>query len=586
MIPSTLAVEVTDALEDFLSTGFGPSNSALSGVVEQFLADTDNLFKGPYLSVDLPFRHAPEGGEPFPETPLGFTPYSHQRNAFNRLSRGQSTVIATGTGSGKTECFLYPVLDQCRAQAGAPGVKAIVIYPMNALASDQARRIAGIVDRTPSLHGKVTAGLYVGETGASPRQRMGADHVIENREVLRERPPDILLTNYKMLDLLLTRPVDFPLWRHNAAGVLRYLVVDELHTFDGAQGTDLACLIRRLRARLQADELVCVGTSATIGGDEDRSAIVDYVSEVFHQPFAPDAVVGEVRQGIDEFLEDTIISAYLVPQPRLAERMDPNRYVSADEYIRAQHALFFGEAPAGGLESREWRLALGEKLREHASFVNLLRVLDGSRPTPVDAVLERLRRSLPGSGIRDAELCLRALCALISVARRRDDAGPDSPVRPLVNVKLHLWVRELRRMVCSVHEVAEALPTGEPDARSAGQRNRCGPGPAGRGCGVCGRTARTPDEPVGAAGIACCAARSPSGGGRRSRSPNPLRRRPEAGRRVCSPAPHSVPRVPRHRLGVCQARCGATCRPGFAGLLQPLLPPRCGCRLPLPIDAG
>ncbi len=468
MLPSTLAAEVTDALEDFLSTGFGPSNPALSGVVQQFLADTDNLFKGPYLSVDLPFRHAPEGGEPFPETPLGFTPWRHQRNAFNRLSRGQSTVIATGTGSGKTECFLYPVLDHCRAQAGAPGVKAIVIYPMNALASDQARRIAGIVDRTPSLHGKVTAGLYVGETGASPRQRMGADHVIENREVLRERPPDILLTNYKMLDLLLTRPVDFPLWRHNAAGVLRYLVVDELHTFDGAQGTDLACLIRRLRARLHADELVCVGTSATIGGDEDRSAIVDYVSEVFHQPFAPDAVVGEVRQGIDEFLEDTIISSYLVPQPGLAERMNPNRYVSADEYIRAQHEVFFGEAPIGGLESREWRLALGEKLREHASFVNLLRVLDGSRPTPVDAVLERLRRSLPGSGSRDAELCLRALCALISVARRRDDAEPDSPVRPLVNVKLHVWVRELRRMVCSVHEVTEPLPTGEPDASLPG----------------------------------------------------------------------------------------------------------------------
>ena len=287
MIPSTLAAEVTDALGDFLSTGFGPSNPALSGVVEQFLADTDNLFKGPYLSVDLPFRHAPEGGEPFPETPLGFTPWRHQRNAFNRLARGQSTVIATGTGSGKTECFLYPVLDHCRAQAGAAGIRAIVIYPMNALASDQARRIAGIVDRTPSLHGMVTAGLYVGETGASPRQRMGADHVIENREVLRERPPDILLTNYKMLDLLLTRPVDFPLWRQNVAGVLRYLVVDELHTFDGAQGTDLACFIRRLRVRLQADELVRVGTSATIGGDEDRSAIVDYVSEVFHQPFAP-----------------------------------------------------------------------------------------------------------------------------------------------------------------------------------------------------------------------------------------------------------------------------------------------------------
>ena len=179
-------------------------------------------------------------------------------------------------------------------------------------------------------------------------------------------------------DNLLTRPVDFPLWRHNAASVLRYLIVDELHTFDGAQGTDLACLIRRLRARLQADDgLVCAGTSATIGGEEDRPAILDYVSDVFHQPFSPDAVVGEVRQGIDEFLRDAIISSYLVPQPGLAERMDPGRYPSAEEYIRAQHELFFGDPPAGGLDSPEWRLALGEKLREHASFVNLLRVLDG-----------------------------------------------------------------------------------------------------------------------------------------------------------------------------------------------------------------
>ena len=298
MIPSTLAAEVADALQDFLATGFGPSNAALSSVVDDFLADTENLLKGPYLSVELPFQRAPEGGEPFPETPLDFIPYRHQRIAFDRLAGGQSTVIATGTGSGKTECFLYPVLDHCRERSGTSGVKAIFVYPMNALASDQARRIAGIINRTPSLRGKVTAGLYVGETGASPRKRMAADHLIENREVLRERPPDILLTNYKMLDLLLTRPVDFPLWRRNASGVLRYLVVDELHTFDGAQGTDLACLVRRLRARLQAgDGLVCIGTSATIGGEEDRPAIVDYVSSVFHQRFSSDAVVGEVRPG-------------------------------------------------------------------------------------------------------------------------------------------------------------------------------------------------------------------------------------------------------------------------------------------------
>ena len=456
MIPSTLASEVSDALRDFLSTGFGPSNSALASVMDDFLERQDNLIKGPYLSVALPFQRAPEGGEPFLETPLGFTPYRHQRVAFDRLAAGRSTVVATGTGSGKTECFLYPALDYCRAQAGSPGVKAIFIYPMNALASDQASRIARIIHRTPSLRGRVTAGLYVGESGASPRESMAEDHLIENRDVLRERPPDILLTNYKMLDLLLTRPIDAPLWRHNVAGLLRYLVVDELHTFDGAQGTDLACLIRRLRARLQADdELICVGTSATIGGEEDREAILDYVSGIFQQPFSPDAVVGEIRQGIDEFLADAIISSHLAAQPDLAVRLDPSNYTSHAEYIRAQHEVFFGEPPDGEFESLQWRLDLGEKLREHASFVNLLRVLDRSKPTPVGAVIDRLQRSLPVSSTREAAMCLDALCALISVAREREDESRDATVRPLLDVKLHLWVRELRRMVGSVYEEAD-----------------------------------------------------------------------------------------------------------------------------------
>ena len=373
-------------------------------------------------------------------------------------------MVATGTGSGKTECFLYPALDYCREQAGNPGIKAIFIYPMNALASDQAQRIARIIHGTASLRGKVTAGLYVGESGASPRERMAPDHLIENREVLRERPPDILLTNYKMLDLLLTRPIDFPLWRRNEAGALRFLVVDELHTFDGAQGTDLACLIRRLRARLQADDgLICVGTSATIGDAGDEKAILKYVSGVFHQQFSADAVVGETRQGIDEFLQDSIISYHLTPRADLAERLDPSRHASLADYIRAQHEVFFREPPTGEFASPEWRLELGRKLREHASFVNLLRVLDGPAPVAMGTVLDRLQRSLPVSGVDEAAMCLDSLCALISVAREDGGDGAEARSGPLLNLKVHLWVRELRRMVCSVYEEVEETLAAAPN---------------------------------------------------------------------------------------------------------------------------
>ena len=317
MIPSVVASEVTGALRDFLATGFGPSNPALANVVDDFLAEPGNLAKGPYLSIALPFQPAPEGGEPFPETPLGFTPYRRQRTAFSRLaaragpvagvgaatragrraagaagaglppapgrstataastdpaaSAGRrSTIIATGSGSGKTGRFPFPILDHCRAESPAPGIKAILVYPMNALAADQARRIARTIDRTPSLRGEVTAELFVGRDNRpqrSPHTTMGRVHVITDRDTLRERPPDLLLTSCKMLDCLLVRPFDFRRWRHNGPDTLRYLVVDELHTFDGAQGTDLACLIRRLRVRLRAppENLICVGTSATFG---------------------------------------------------------------------------------------------------------------------------------------------------------------------------------------------------------------------------------------------------------------------------------------------------------------------------------
>ena len=450
MIPSVVASEALVALHDFLKTGFGPSNPELSGVVDDFLADPDNLVKGPYLSISLPFEHVAEGGEPFPHIPLGFTPYTHQHAAMERLSpdAGRSTVVATGTGSGKTECFLYPVLEHCRRQAGKKGIKAVVVYPMNALASDQARRIARIVHDTPSLRGKVTAGLFIGQTGGSPRDRMGPDAVVTDRSAMREHPPDILLTNYKMLDYLMIRPRDRRLWRHNEPDTLRYLVVDELHTFDGAQGTDLACLIRRLRMRLgtPAEKLVCAGTSATLGGDPR-----EYASRIFDQEFDADSIVGETRQTIDAFLGDAFIRHHLLPTQDLAKVVDARRYDTAEAYLRAQHELFLGTPIEGDFEAPDWRVALGEGLRQHVVFRNLLQALKG-RPKSLPELAKRLQGTLPVANDKEALGVLNGLCALISAARRRpapSDDGGDA-LLPFLHVGVHLWVRELRRMVCSV----------------------------------------------------------------------------------------------------------------------------------------
>ena len=108
MIPSVVASEVTGALRDFLATGFGPSNPALANVVDDFLAEPGNLAKGPYLSIALPFQPAPEGGEPFPEIPLGFTPYRHQRIAFSRLAA--STGMGSTTAGRSTTTLRDPLM--------------------------------------------------------------------------------------------------------------------------------------------------------------------------------------------------------------------------------------------------------------------------------------------------------------------------------------------------------------------------------------------------------------------------------------------------------------------------------------------
>lgn len=158
----------------------------------------------------------------------------HQQKAFERLtgSDGRSTLIATGTGSGKTECFLYPILEYCYQHRGEKGIKAIIIYPMNALATDQAGRIAKLIYGSPELNGNVTVGMYVGGFDSASGRVMGEDSVITDRETMRSAPPDILMTNYKMLDYLLVRPGDAPLWEDNRPDTLKYIAVDELHVLN------------------------------------------------------------------------------------------------------------------------------------------------------------------------------------------------------------------------------------------------------------------------------------------------------------------------------------------------------------------
>jgi DEAD/DEAH box helicase domain-containing protein len=463
MIPSIVASELQEAIRRFLYASFPMTTPGFrredgGTMLDDLLAEPEAIFKGPYLGLGLPFRRMESGAKlPFERIELSFTPYRHQFRAFQRLCgpNPRSTLVATGTGSGKTECFSLPILDYC---AGRPeqGVKAIIVYPMNALAADQARRFARDIHDRESLRGRVSVGLYVGDSGPSVKKVMSRDSVITCRETLREYPPDILLTNYKMLDFLLLRPRDQRLWRHNEPNRLRYLVVDELHTFDGAQGTDLACLVRRLRDRLLPGEgLACVGTSATLGGEVAGEELIEYASQVFASPFDADAVVMEDRETAEEFLAGAKVRFTNWPTTGAYGGGYAGAQGAAVDDLRKQAMRWFGgDAPA--LDARDpavamqARFQLAERLRECGAFRELLERTPGL--LDINAVVAEWAQRFRIEPAQARQM-LDSLLALVSWARSPKEPHAASTAdsgQPFVNLRMQLWLRELSRLVATV----------------------------------------------------------------------------------------------------------------------------------------
>lgn len=216
--------------------------------------------------------------------------HRHQRQAVEIARTGASYVLTTGTGSGKSLAYIVPIVDAVlreNAERGSrrPGVKAIVVYPMNALANSQVEELRKFLQfGYPGGGEPVTFARYTGQESPDDRRRILAD------------PPDILLTNYVMLDLVLTRPDERNQLVRAAQG-LRFLALDELHTYRGRQGADVALLIRRLRDECQADDLQVIGTSATMsseGTQEERARVVAAVAtRLFGVDVHPEHVVGE-----------------------------------------------------------------------------------------------------------------------------------------------------------------------------------------------------------------------------------------------------------------------------------------------------
>lgn len=321
--------------ENYLKTSFYFKDPDLRASFRSALRNY-GLLKGPFAepaydfkegvsACDLAEKYFPGQSEALLPALLPDPLYAHQENSICAVHEDRkNVVVATGTASGKTEAFLYPVLFDLYRQhldgrLDDPGVRAMVLYPMNALANDQRRRLGDICELLQKARSDFapTFGQYIGQTpenrsdrsrNASMRQeeRLCGESVF--REDMWENPPHILLTNYSMLEYLLIRPDDSPLFDEGRGVHWQFIVLDEAHQYRGAKGMEMGMLLRRLKQRLREggrkEAFRCIATSATIvsgAGDEDRRVVADFSKSLFDEPFTErDVVFGEYEESSNE----------------------------------------------------------------------------------------------------------------------------------------------------------------------------------------------------------------------------------------------------------------------------------------------
>lgn len=241
--------------------------------------------------------------------------FKHQSEAIKTASKGNNYLLTTGTGSGKSLAYIIPIVNYILQNGPGKGIKAIIVYPMNALANSQFGELRKFLEYGyPGNQSPVSFARYTGQEKDEERQK------------ILSSPPDILLTNYVMLELILTRPYEKKLIK--AAKGLKFLVLDELHTYRGRQGADVAMLVRRVKDILEANEVQFVGTSATIStkGDffQQKKEIAQMASMLFGGEFKPENVIGESLRRQSPIVDENAVSFIASLKQGISENISPN----------------------------------------------------------------------------------------------------------------------------------------------------------------------------------------------------------------------------------------------------------------------
>ena len=518
MNPIKLSQQLQNTLVNYLTTTFDVNRDGrepeLAAFIQQSFKRPQALFAGPYLELTLPYKTAEtlqelakqdiispkllqmpcfQGKTPLP-LPITTSLYTHQATALRKLcAQERNIVVSSGTGSGKTECFLLPILNDLRLDP-SPGVRAVLIYPLNALVNDQLDRLRLLLRGTDITFGRYTSELAYEASKARrqmekewnemepdrhdlfeqyplPNEVIGRDQIQQQGKL-----PQILITNYAMLEYLLLRPQDSPLFQQ---GKWRFVVLDEAHSYAGAQGIEIGLLMRRLKLRLghQPGQMRCIATSATLTDDDAQDAS-RFAEALFGETFTPDDIIfGELNHNYAPSVttHQPPAEAYIHKQFNdlidyiRQEKWQDNQEENSDEVAVLLHDIGLITDDELSLANRDMSPPrfLWEVLRNNKDFIHLRNYM-GQQGKPVEGstVAQALfQDKLPQNQQQEA---LYHLIELAAMAR----LGKDTP--SLLPARYHLFVRPPQGIwACLNPTCADKQPHNEWSKLFATPRTTC-----------------------------------------------------------------------------------------------------------------
>ena len=417
---------------DFVRSFIKIKDERISKFVEKILQDESYLWPEPLIQLNPSYAmganvdELAEQGLIHRETSRIFrTPdnkpyrlFKHQEEAIRKAVAKESFVVTSGTGSGKSLCYFLPIINSLVGQENPKtGVKGLIVYPMNALVNSQYQSLEEIKTNYEKRTGKEFPITFAKYTGDTPE---------DLREQMRARPPQILLTNYMVAELLLVRFMDRQfLGGEGATADLEYLVFDELHTYRGRRGADVAMLIRRIKERCISEGIIHIGTSATMvsqpnaTAEERKKAVADFATIFFGHPFEPSQIIEETL---------TTFTEGKPPSPEeIREAFDKPIQMNLDDFLK--HPLV-----------RWLEYELGVEVQQDGS-------LKRRTPVTIEELTERLKEQV-GCKVEQCREVLKNLLEIGGQLKR------ENGFRAMA-YKLHQFISQSKAIYATIEEPAE-----------------------------------------------------------------------------------------------------------------------------------